>query len=462
MRRIIFFLACSAFQPLLFAQNSSDDAAILRSLFTQALEKQQSYEWLRELCAIGPRFAGSPQASEAVEWGFETMSKMDFDTVYLQEVSVPHWVRGMESAVWRGGRNRGNWPLAVTALGGSVSTPSQGIRAQVVEVKDYDMLDSLGKLGQLEGKIVFYNYPMKQHFIKTFHAYGDAVKYRWLGAARASEYGAVASVIRSLTHRTDDFPHTGSMTYQDAEVKIPAGALSTIAADKLSEMLIENPTGELELTLLSEDLGRAVSYNVIAEKYGTTFPEEILLMGGHLDSWDLAEGAHDDGAGCVHAMGAAQLLFEKNLALKRTLRVVLYMNEEFGLDGARMYAEATKDQRHVVAIESDAGGYIPRGFSFDTDSVNLLKIQALQPLFVPYGLFEFIPGGSGADVGQIRGKNMVLGGLRPESQRYFDVHHAATDVFEAVHPRELEIGTAAMAALIYLLDKYDIPEAAQK
>lgn len=447
-----------ALQFWAFAQQSKpDDAQVLRSLFTRALEKQQSYEWLRELCAIGPRLAGSQGANEAVDWAFHTMREMDFDTVYLQEISVPHWVRGAESAAWRGGRNDGNWPLAITALGGSVSTPTNGLRAQVVEVKDYDMLDSLGKLGALQGKIVFYNYPMKQHFIKTFHAYGDAVKYRWMGAVRAAEYGAVASVIRSLTHRTDDFPHTGSMTYQDAKVKIPAGALSTIAADKLSEMLRENPEGELEIRLLSEDFGRAISYNVIAEKRGTTYPNEIILMGGHLDSWDLAEGAHDDGAGCVHAMGAAQLLFEQNLPLKRSLRIVLFMNEEFGLEGARMYAEATKDQRHAVAIESDAGGYIPRGFSFDTDSINLLKIQALQPLFVPYGLFEFIPGGSGADVGQIRGKNMVLGGLRPESQRYFDVHHAATDVFESVHPRELEIGTAAMAALVFLLDTYDIP-----
>lgn len=455
-------LGAILFSALTINSFAQSDEKVLRELFTEALENQQSYKWLGELCAIGPRLAGSKGAQEAVEWGFQTMSKMDFDTVYLQEISVPHWIRGAEKATWEGKATSFPYPLAVTSLGGSVSTPPGGLLARVVEVADFNELDSLGKLGKLQDVIVFYNYRMKQHFIKTFHAYSDAVKYRWMGALRASEYGAKAVVIRSLTLRTDDFPHTGSMTYEGAEKKIPAGAISTIAADNLSRMLRNDPQGKLRLILESQDFGRTVSYNVIADKFGAEYPEEIMLMGGHLDSWDLAEGAHDDGAGCVHAMGAADLLMKRKTPLKRTLRVVLYMNEEFGLDGARMYAKATEEQDHVIAIESDAGGYIPRGFSFDTDSVNLLKIQRFQPLFVPYGLFEFIPGGSGADVGQIRGKNMVLGGLRPESQRYFDVHHAATDVYGAVHPRELEFGTAAMAGLIYLLDTYDIPSRPRK
>ena len=433
--------------PMLLAQS---DEAVLRALYTEALETQQSYQWLGEMCAIGHRFAGSENAAIAVQWGYDLMHKLDFDTVYLQKVEVPHWVRGAEKAMW------GKLPLAVTALGGSVTTPENGLRAQVIEIKNFDELDSLGKLGQIRGKIVFYNYPMQQHFIKTFHAYSDAVKYRWLGALRASEYGAVASLVRSLTNRLDDFPHTGSMTYQDATVKIPGGALSTIASERLSEYLQQNPEGELFLQLESKDNGRTSSHNVIAEKFGSTHPEQIMVLGGHLDSWDLAEGAHDDGAGCVHAIGAAHLLMQRPEPLKRTLRIVLYMNEEFGLDGAKTYAEITEDDRHVLAIESDAGGYIPRGFSFDTDSLTLEKIRAFQPLFLPYGLFEFGNRGSGADVGQIRGKNIILGGLRPESQRYFDVHHAATDVYGAVNARELEMGTASLAAIIYLMDKHDI------
>ncbi len=430
----------------IFAQS---DEEVLRDFYTHALEEQQSYRWLGELCAIGPRLAGSEGATEAVKWAMKTMESMNFDTVYLQPVEVPHWVRGEEEARF------GRFPLSVTALGGSISTPEGGITAQVVEVSDFSMLDSLGELGLLEGKIVFYNYPMKQHYIKTFHAYSDAVKYRWMGAAKASEYGAVASLIRSLSTRIDDFPHTGTMTYRDVKTKIPGGALSTMAAEWLSVQLKRQPDKKMLLRLESEDKGRTTSYNVIADLYGSTYPEQIMVLGGHLDSWDLAEGAHDDGAGCVHSMGAAQLIMDSDVALKRTLRVVLYMNEEFGLDGARTYAQMTHDQRHVLAIESDAGGYIPRGFSFDTDSITLEKIRRFQPLFLPYGLFEFTNQGSGADVGQIQDANAILGGLRPESQRYFDVHHAATDVYAAVNARELEIGTASIAAIVYLMDFYD-------
>ncbi|MCC5917384.1 MAG: M28 family peptidase [Cryomorphaceae bacterium] len=430
--------------------SAQSDEAVLQSFYTTALEKQQSYKWLGELCAIGGRLAGSENAAEAVKWGYETMKEMGFDTVYLQETEVPHWVRGVEYAHWN------NLPLAVTSLGGSVSTPQGGMLAEVVEVADFDELDSLGKIGQIEGKIVFYNYPMKQHYIKTFHAYGDAVKYRWRGAQMASEYGAIASLVRSLTNRLDDFPHTGSMSYQDAEIKIPSGAISTIGAERLSEYLKINPRGKLFLQLESKHHGRVVSHNVIAEKYGARYPEKIMVLGGHLDSWDLADGAHDDGAGCVHAMGAAKLLLDREEPLKRTLRVVLFMNEEFGLDGAKTYADFSEDEMHVLAIESDAGGYIPRGFSFDTDAETLEKIRTFQPLFLPYGLFEFTNQGSGADVGQIRGKNIVLGGLRPESQRYFDVHHAATDVYGAVNARELEMGTASLAAIVFLLDTHDV------
>lgn len=426
------------------------DREVLRELYTKALEEQQSYKWLEELCAIGPRLAGSDGAAAAVEWGYNTMKKMPFDTVYLQEVDVPHWVRGHEEAYWNG------FPLAVTALGGSISTPEGGLTAPVIEVRDFNELDRLGNLGELEGKIVFYNYPMKQHYIKTFHAYSDAVKYRWMGASRASEYGAVASLVRSLSNRIDDFPHTGTMTYRDAPKKIPGGALSTMASEWLSKRLQQSPNEPLFLRLESDDLGRTTSHNVIAERYGSAHPEQIMVVGGHLDSWDLAEGAHDDGAGCVHAMGAANLLMHRDEPLKRTLRVVLYMNEEFGLDGARTYAQLTKDNQHVLAIESDAGGYIPRGFSFDTDTVTLEKIRQFQPLFLPYGLFEFTNQGSGADVGQIQDPGAILGGLRPESQRYFDVHHAATDVFAAVNARELEMGTASIAAIVYLIDAYDI------
>lgn len=422
-------------------------------IFYHALTTEQSYQWLRSLCKdIGPRLAGTPGDLKAVEWSVALMKRLGFDTVYTLPVEVRHWERGRESAVARVGRQKIS--LNVMALGGSVSTGRHPLRAEVIEVRDFDHLKELGE--KVRGRIVFFNYRMRKDYISTGAGYGDAVKYRWSGAVEASKYGAVAVLIRSVTTLADDHPHTGVMTYEGAETKIPAGALSYLAADRLEKIIRENQHSELELTLQSFERGRKTSYNVVGEMFGNELPEEILIAGGHLDSWDPGEGAHDDGAGVVHSIAAAAYLRQLNIKTRRTIRVVLFANEEFGLDGARQYADWVRsDKQNTIrlAVESDGGGFTPRGFSLDAPDSIVQLVRGYRELFFPYGIHEFGKGGSGADVNQLKFTGAVLAGLRVDGHRYFDLHHTSRDVFEEVHPRELEMGSAAMAAFLLLFDR---------
>jgi len=372
------------------------------------------------------------------------------DTAWLQEVEVPKWYRGAEwSKAYAGGE-----PIALptTALGGSVPTPKEGVRAEVVEVGSFEELEALGREG-VEGKIVFYNTYMDHSLISTFNAYGGAVKYRWAGAMEAGKYGAIATVLRSVTLLRDDFPHTGAMSYGDSEVKIPSAAISWQAADMLSAML-QGGNVELELFLDCGVQGTATNYNVIADFKGTDKANEIMLVGGHIDSWDLGQGAQDDGAGCAHAMQVPNLLKQVGYEHHRTIRVVLWANEEFGLDGAKEYANWARmnNVHHWVALESDGGAGVPRGFGVGADDDRVAQVQAMKPYFVPYGLHEFAKGGGGADLSPLRGHDDFFVGFRPDSQRYFDFHHSARDRIDAIHPRSLEMGSASIAALFYLLD----------
>ncbi|MFN4298376.1 MAG: M28 family peptidase [Thermaurantimonas sp.] len=442
-----------AFSFSMLKAQSDELAEDIKKIFYHALTTEQSYEWLRSLCKdVGPRMAGSPGDRKAVEWSVALMKKLNFDTVYTLPVNVRHWERGRESAIVRISGKK--IPLNVTALGGSVSTGKRPLRAEVIEVRDFDHLKELGE--RVRGKIVFYNYRMRKDYISTGAGYGDAVKYRWSGAVEASKYGAVAVLIRSVTTRADDYTHTGVMTYEGADVKIPAGALSYVAADRLEQILRQHQTVSIDLTLESFDRGRTTSHNVIGEIYGTDRPNEVLIAGGHLDSWDLGEGAHDDGAGVVHSIAAAAYLRQLGIPTRRTVRVVLFANEEFGLDGAKQYASWVKDHDTKIirlAVESDGGGLSPRGFTLDAPDSIIQKVRSYRELFYPYGMYEMGRGGSGADVNQLKSTGAVLAGLRVDGHRYFDLHHTSRDVFEEVNPRELEMGSAAMAAFVLLFDK---------
>ena len=432
----------------------------LQAVYQTALLEGKSYAWLEHLSnQIGGRLSGSLNAERAVQWGKEELDQLGLDKVWLQPVMVPKWIRGtFEYAnIETSPGNTINVP--VCALGGSIATPVSGIRAEVVEVKSFEELTSLGK-EQIEGKIVFFNRPMQADRVNTFSAYSSCVDQRYSGAKEAAKLGAVAVLVRSMNLRLDDYPHTGSMSYGDLPLnkRIPAAAISTNGAELLSSMLSLNKNLKFYLKQNCKNLPEVLSYNVIGEITGTQQPEEIMLVGGHLDSWDLGDGSHDDGAGVVQSMEVLRILKKINYRPKRTLRVVLFMNEENGQRGAVKYAEeaSTRKENHVFALESDAGGFTPRGFSIDSPKEKLTTIQGWEKYFEPYLIHLFVKGGSGADVAPLKNNTNVLVGLRPDSQRYFDFHHAANDTFDAINKRELELGAATMASLVFLVDHFNL------
>ena len=445
---------------LFFNISHSQDDQIIKNIFDTGFTKSKAYSWLDYLSnEIGGRLSGSYEADLAVKWSKNELEKLNFDKVWLQPVMVPRWVRGPKEFALIETEPGVTFDVPVAALGGSVATPSVGIKSNVIEVMSLEELEKLGK-EKIDGKIVFFNRPMNPTFITTFTAYGTAVDQRALGAMEASKYGAIGVIVRSMTLRTDDYPHTGGLTYGalPQSQRIPAAAISTKGADKLSSLLKIKPDLKFLLRQQCKQMPDVQSYNVIAEKKGTTYPDEVILVGGHLDSWDIGDGSHDDGAGVVHSMDLINLFANIGYKPKRTIRVVLFMNEENGLRGSLKYKEiADKDGvNHIFAIESDAGGFRPLGFSFTCNDSNFLKVLEWKKLFAPYFINVFIKGGSGADISNLKKDYNILSGLRPNSQRYFDYHHTEIDTFDAISKRELEMGSSAIASLVYLFDKYGL------
>lgn len=439
-----------------FSSEEKIDSTKIKTLFNSALTEGQSYEWLRDLTQnIGGRLSGSPQAAKSVIWGEQLMKKVGLDSVWLQPVMVPHWVRG-EKEVANYSANGVQKNVPICALGFSIATPKNGVSAEVLEIKSLKEAEALGN--KMKGKIVFFNGAFDNTLINTFKAYGGCVGQRYAGAKTCGEFGAKAVIVRSMTNGIDDYPHTGSMTYGDLPRKkhIPTAAISSRAASILSDDLKKNPNLKFYFKQSCETLADAPSFNVIGEIRGSETPENIFVVGGHLDSWDLGEGAHDDGTGVVQSLEVAYLFKKNNIKPKNTLRIVFFMNEENGTRGAKKYAELAKlnKENHIGGLESDAGGHTPRGFSIDANSVNTKLLQSWKKLLSPYGLHDLDKGGSGADIGPLKGENVTLVGYRPDSQRYFDYHHTSTDTFDKVNKREIELGSASMASLIYLMDKY--------
>ncbi|MFD2720256.1 M28 family peptidase [Hymenobacter monticola] len=431
------------------------DSVALRKIFNEALLRGESYDNLRYLTGnIGARLSGSPQAQLAVEWGKATMEKAKFDRVYLQEVMVPHWVRGSKERGEIVGNKDKGVKVPVCALGGSVGTGGK-LKAGVVEVHSFDELKNLPDAA-VKGKFVFFNRPFDDALIEPGAAYGGAVEQRALGAVEAAKRGAVGALVRSMTSARDDNPHTGTMR----PAAIPGAALSTNAADRLSLLLKASPELQFELELECITLPDEKSYNVVGEIRGSKYPNEIITVGGHLDSWDLAQGAHDDGTGCVQSIEALRLLRAAGFKPERTLRAVLFMNEENGNRGGTEYARlaAENKETHVAAIESDGGGFTPRGFGLEADAATLAKVVKWAPLFKPYNADDITAGHGGTDIGPLKEgvHPKALIGYKCDSQRYFDIHHTAADTFDKVNRRELELGGASMAALIYLLSKYGL------
>ncbi len=457
----LFFLFISV---SLFAQN--EDSVFIRKIADEILINGKAYDNLHYLTKkIGGRLSGSPQMVKAEIWGLKTMKESGADKAWLQECMVPHWVRGGKDEAEakynvseNGKRNvlTAKKKLDVTALGNSIGTGPKGIMAEVIEVKSFDELEN--KKDSVKGKIVFYNYKFNPTFINTFESYSDAVQYRGAGPSRAAKYGAIGVIVRSMTHSVDNNPHTGSTRYDSNFAKIPAVAVGLHDADWLDQQL-QNGKVTVLIKTYGHFLPDTIGHNVIGELTGTEFPDQIITVGGHLDSWDLAEGAHDDGAGVVHTMEILRTFKALGYKPKHTIQFVLFMNEENGLRGGTKYAEEAKakNEKHIFALESDAGGFTPRSFSFGGSDDQLKKVQSWIPLLQPYGVYEIDKGGGGSDIGPIsKVSNTPASELIPDSQRYFDYHHARNDVFENVNKRELESGAVNMAAFIYLVDKYGL------
>ena len=435
-----------------------NDSLQLKEIYSYNLTKGNCYENLRSLCKdIGNRLSGSISAQKAVEWAGIIMKKTNLDTVYFQKIMVPHWVRGdVESVFWKN-QNGDIEKINCTALGGSVGTNGT-LEGQVIEIKNWSELEKYGKKN-INGKLVFFNRAMNPTYISTGMAYGSCVDQRHHGASRAVEYGAIAVLVRSMTLKFDKNPHTGSMSYTDSIKKIPAAAISTFDAHNLSEALKNEEFSSLSMQLSCKQLADTISYNVIGEIRGSKFPKEIILVGGHLDSWDIGEGAHDDGAGIVQSLQVLETFKKLNISPQRTLRCVMYMNEENGNRGGKHYAKIVRKtgEKHIFALESDRGGFSPRGFSIDGTKLQLGYLQSFKSLFEPYQLHLFSKGYSGVDIGPLKDGKLCFVGLVTDSQRYFDYHHSKEDIFENVHKRELELGASAITSIVYLVDKYGLP-----
>ena len=436
----------------------TSDEKMLKDIYNLSLTNGKCYYWLEHLSnKIGSRLSGSENAEKAVQYTKAQLETLGLDKVYLQEVMVPKWVRGEKETAFIL-ENKTKIAVPIAALGGSVATSKNGLTAEVIEVQGIEDLKKWGD--KIKGKIVFYNRPMDPTFIETFKSYGGCVDQRYAGAKEAAKFGAVGTIVRSMNLRLDDYPHTGTQSYGDLQPSeyIPTAAISTNGAELLSQKLKANPTLKFYFKQSCEQMEDVLSYNVVGELKGSEYPDNIMVVGGHLDSWDLADGSHDDGAGVVQSMEALHIFKSLGYKPKNTIRVVLFMNEENGGRGGKKYAELAKTNKenHIFALESDSGGFSPRGFSIEADDANFQRISSWKNLFEPYLIHSFVKGGAGADINPLSSGKIVKAGLKPDSQRYFDYHHALNDNFDAINKRELELGAATMTSLLYLIDQNGI------
>jgi len=436
-----------------------DTAVQVNRIIDELLANGQAYAKLEELCMIAPhRLSGSAGAELAVEWARQKMLADGLENVRLEPCTVPHWVRGdTEELVFTAPASLAGQSLPLLALGGSVATPVEGLEAEVVVVHNFAELEALGE--GAKGKLVLFNRPMQDTLASTFPAYGGAVDQRVGGADQASKAGALASISRTMSTLRDDNPHTGTMHYSGNYAQVPAAAVSTNGADQIEALIDAGESVRLRLKLNCRTEEPVQSFNVVGELVGTEFPDEVIVVGGHLDAWDVGQGAHDDGAGCVQAMEVLRVLKVLDLRPRRTLRCVLFMNEENGTAGGRAYHQdhLGEMQQHVMALESDSGGFTPRGFGGSMNDEAFALFERMVAPLARTGASLAKRGGGGSDIGPMAASKVPLVGFIPDSQRYFDYHHSVTDVIGAVNLRELHLGAAAIAGLVWQVANLDSP-----
>lgn len=436
---------------------AGQDSLMFRKLSNEIMLRGTCYENLRTLSkGIGHRLSGSPQAEKAVVWAQKALEAAGADKVWLQPVDVPHWVRGKESLKLKFRDNKDYVQVPMLSLGNAVGTDGKILESSIIIANSFDEFEKI-PAKDVKGKIVFFNYHFRQDIINTFEGYGDCGPYRWKGPSIASAKGASGLIIRSVSTGLDDYPHTGAIRYADSVKPIPAIAIGNISADLLEQELRK---GNVTAQIMSECkmLGTARSYNVIGEITGSVHPDKIVLVGGHLDSWDVGDGSHDDGAGCVQSIEVIRALKATGIKPKYTVRAVMFMNEENGLKGALAYNDSAvaKREEHILAIESDNGGFSPRGFGLEMDEDKCRQIRSYRHLFLPYGVYDFDHGGGGADISPLLKRGVPCAGLHPDPQRYFDLHHTANDVFEQINHRELKLGAVAVTHMVYIISQYGL------
>jgi carboxypeptidase Q len=435
---------------------TENDSLMVDKIFHEALSDYEAYNNLRYLCKnIGGRIGGSPQAAAAVEFTYQIMQNMQFDSVFRQPTMVAVWQRGNAEKAKIVSALAGQFDVNVCALGGSPSTGTSGLMANVIEIRDIEELEKFDRK-LLKDKIIFFNKPFSHHHYYTFRSYSEVARNRFHGPKIAAEIGAAAVIVRSMTHDINKNTHTGVTGYRDVENPVPSFAISTYHANLLSDLLKQDPRLNLYLESHCQLFEDTKSYNVIGEITGSKYPNRIITVGSHLDAWDNGEGAHDSGVGCIQSIEIARLFFKLGIKPKNTIRIVMFMDEEMNQRGARTYAEEIirENDKHYFALESDRGGLTPIGFTIDTESDFIEKMQNWFPLLKHYGVYQMIQGFSGVDINQFKKHEIPLAGLLTDSQRYFDYQHSEADTFEAVNRREMQLGSAAMACLIYFVDKY--------
>jgi carboxypeptidase Q len=453
----IFFTAILLSAASIVNAQQDTEKNTISDIYKSALTSYDSFQNLSELCTKAPgRLVGSKASERAIKILKTQIDKLNPDTSYLQNYTTPSWQckSPSEAVVFYNSKKES---LNVVNLGLSGSTTNKGVKGQVLEVYSLGALDSLGS-NVVKDKIVFFNRPMNNSRVRTFQTYGETVDQRAMGASKASRYGASAVLVRSLSTEQNDFPHTGVSHFDNDVKKIPSISISTNDANKLSKICKQYTGVNVWIKSSTETIDSARTSNIIAEIRGSLHPEKVILIGAHIDSWFNTPGAHDDGAGCEQIIDVLRIFKELNIKPLNTIRLVLFMDEEMYQSGSKVYAEFARKERkkHIIALESDESGLLPLGFGVDAEDAIINSIKKHAEQLFDYGIYKTAKGYAGVDVEPLKELGIPLIGLSTNSQRYFEYHHSGNDKVENVSRREMQLGTAAIASLVYLIDKNGI------
>ncbi len=443
---IFVFAFCGQIHALEPSDIPSTYRENVKKLQSAALDSNLAWDRLAEMCdTFGPRFSGSKNLEEAIEWIAQTLKHDGFTSVSTQDVSVPNWKRGKEFAEQLEPSYK---KLPMLGLGGSIATPTEGLIGEVLVVSSFE--DLKNKAHVAKGKFVLFNIP--------FTSYRETVAIRVSGAIEASRAGAIGSLIRSVGHDSLQTPHTGGMRYADGVAKIPHAAITPEDAERLHRIQNRGKKVVIRLSMEGKTLPNAISRNIVADFKGSSLPEEVIIVGGHIDSWDVGQGAQDDGGGCMMAWHAIKLIHDLDLKPKRTLRLVLWTNEENGANGAKIYAQSQKENsdKVVIAIESDTGTFTPEGFAFTGSNKAMPFIKKIAELNKPLGSDSVRPGAGGVDIRPLLSQGIPIMDVLVDRTNYFKYHHTHADTVDKVSKEDMKKCVASLATMLYVLA--DMPE----